>query len=121
MIPLFNNVDHIKESILSVRNQVFKNWECFIIDDNSTDGSLQLHEILLEMDLVLYRTKISIDNGAIIDSNIGFNMITSSYVVFMNDRKIMGNKLSVKKFVFFLVFQFRRGFSYKGVTIYIHL
>lgn len=38
-MPVFNDVDFIEESILSVLNQTFKDFELIISDDGATDGS----------------------------------------------------------------------------------
>ncbi|RAI89508.1 glycosyltransferase family 2 protein [Algoriphagus yeomjeoni] len=39
IIPCFNNADHIEETLSSVQNQTFPDWECMIVDDGSTDNS----------------------------------------------------------------------------------
>ncbi|GAG56893.1 unnamed protein product [marine sediment metagenome] len=38
-IPVWNRVDFVKESIRSVLNQTFKDFELVIVDDYSTDGA----------------------------------------------------------------------------------
>ncbi len=44
----YNNGKYIKESILSVINQTFKNWELVIVDDKSTDNSIEIIESYLK-------------------------------------------------------------------------
>ncbi len=39
IMPTFNRAGLIMESIESVRNQTFKNWELIIVDDGSTDDT----------------------------------------------------------------------------------
>ena len=39
VIPTFNNADYIGETLNSVINQTYINWECIIVDDGSTDNS----------------------------------------------------------------------------------
>lgn len=39
IIPCYNQGEFLHESILSVYNQTYPNWECIIIDDGSTDSS----------------------------------------------------------------------------------
>jgi len=39
IMPVYNSLSFLKETIESVRSQTYKNWELIIIDDNSTDGS----------------------------------------------------------------------------------
>ena len=39
---VFNDVQHIEETILSVVNQAYPNIECIIIDGGSTDGTVDI-------------------------------------------------------------------------------
>ena len=40
IIPNYNKSKYVKETILSVLNQDYKDWECIIIDDFSSDNSV---------------------------------------------------------------------------------
>lgn len=42
IMPVYNAEDHIRESIESVLNQTYSNFEFIIIDDGSTDSSLEI-------------------------------------------------------------------------------
>ena len=44
IIPVYNRSDLIAETLHSVKNQTYKNWEAIIVDDGSTDGSFELVE-----------------------------------------------------------------------------
>jgi len=39
MMPVFNGLPLIKASVDSILTQKYKNWECVIVDDGSTDGT----------------------------------------------------------------------------------
>lgn len=39
IVPVFNQSPFLEESLNSILNQTFENWECIIIDDFSTDDS----------------------------------------------------------------------------------
>lgn len=39
-MPIYNAGKHLRYAVLSIINQTYKNWELLIIDDGSTDGSL---------------------------------------------------------------------------------
>lgn len=45
LIPLYNAEKYISETIDSVLNQKYTNWECIIVNDGSTDNS---EKIVLE-------------------------------------------------------------------------
>ena len=42
ILPNFNKEEFLEESINSVISQTFKKWRMYIIDDNSTDNSLEI-------------------------------------------------------------------------------
>ena len=42
LMPVYNAADFLDESISSILNQTFSNFEFFILDDSSTDTSLQI-------------------------------------------------------------------------------
>lgn len=52
IIPVYNRENLIEESLESVKNQITNDWECLLIDDNSTDDSvLVIQNFILENDL----------------------------------------------------------------------
>lgn len=48
VMPCFNHVQFVEKAILSVLSQTYKNFELIVIDDGSTDGSVDLLEALSE-------------------------------------------------------------------------
>lgn len=42
LIPIYNNGSYIKETVDSIVNQTYDNWECIIVDDHSTDNSWKI-------------------------------------------------------------------------------
>ena len=42
IVPNYNNAEWISKTIESVINQTYKNWEMYIIDDMSTDNSIEV-------------------------------------------------------------------------------
>jgi glycosyltransferase involved in cell wall biosynthesis len=42
IIPVFNSQDYLRECMESVHSQTFCDWECVIVDDGSTDESVQI-------------------------------------------------------------------------------
>ncbi|MCL2413235.1 MAG: glycosyltransferase, partial [Bacteroidales bacterium] len=42
LIPVFNAEKYFFECLNSLKNQTFCDWECIIVDDGSTDKSLQI-------------------------------------------------------------------------------
>ena len=46
IIPCYNHINYVEESILSVLGQSYSDIELIVIDDGSTDGSAELLERL---------------------------------------------------------------------------
>ena len=42
IIPNYNKGNYIDQAIMSVINQTYKNWQLFVIDDNSDDDSKKI-------------------------------------------------------------------------------
>ncbi len=42
IIPCFNREDLLPETLDSVLDQTYSNWECIIVDDHSTDSTPQV-------------------------------------------------------------------------------
>lgn len=91
---VYNNVQHIERTILSVINQSYTNIEYIIIDGGSTDGTLAVIE--------KYQTKIAKfisekDNGIYDAMNKGINIATGDYLLFMNSGDEIYNPETVKQ------------------------
>jgi glycosyltransferase involved in cell wall biosynthesis len=42
VIPMYNNAEHVAESIESILSQTYRNWDCVIVNNCSTDGSADI-------------------------------------------------------------------------------
>ena len=58
-IPVYNGESYLRDAIQSVVNQTFQDWELYLVNDGSTDGSLA---IMQEYALRDIRIKV-IDDG----------------------------------------------------------
>lgn len=83
IIPTYNQCKYISETLDSVINQTYQNWECIIIDDGSTDET---------SDVV--NSKINVDNrfryikkengGASSARNLGLDLASGDYIQFLD-------------------------------------
>lgn len=51
IIPCFNSAEYLLETLISVQNQTYCNWECVIMDDGSTDNTKQIVSKICSDDL----------------------------------------------------------------------
>lgn len=87
LLPMYNAEAYICEAVTSITEQSFKDFELIIINDGSTDGSLQAIERYRERDS---RIKV-IDkkNSGIIDSlNLGIAISDSDFIARMDSDDI---------------------------------
>jgi glycosyltransferase involved in cell wall biosynthesis len=81
IIPLFNKEDYIAETINSILNQTYKDFEVIVVNDGSTDNSLQVLEKYKDERLKIF----SIENaGVSVARNIGVEKTKYEYVSFLD-------------------------------------
>jgi len=78
VLPVYNVDEYIKESIESILNQTIQDFEIIVIDDCSTDATLQ---IVSQFDDQRIRVITKQKNKGLIDSlNIGFDVAFGKYI-----------------------------------------
>jgi len=84
IIPVYNGVDYLDECLQSIIQQNFEDWSVILIDDCSTDGSLELCYTYTSADkrIVTYENKTRVGPG--LSRNIGLEHADSEYVFFMD-------------------------------------
>lgn len=80
IMPAYNAEDSIEESIKSVLNQTYSNFELIVIDDCSTDNTF--NTVKKYPNVKLLQTPINSRQGAA--RNIGLNNCSSDYVLFLD-------------------------------------
>jgi glycosyltransferase involved in cell wall biosynthesis len=93
VIPLYNKEETIENTVSSVLQQQYKNFELLIIDDGSTDNSVKLLSQITDPRLIV----ISKANGGVSDArNFGIKQARGQYIFFLDaDDVITSNCLSV--------------------------
>jgi glycosyltransferase involved in cell wall biosynthesis len=88
IIPCFNYAHLIGETIKSVIDQTYKNWECIIIDDGSTDNTKNVIE---EISSIEPRVKYIYQNnsGPTIARNLGLKSAKGNYIQFLDADDIL--------------------------------
>ena len=83
IIPLYNAQRYIKETIKSVLNQSYTNWELIIIDDCSTDNSIKVVNTFKNKKIKLIRSEINF-GGPARPRNIGLDNANGDYIAFLD-------------------------------------
>ncbi|WP_372746895.1 glycosyltransferase family 2 protein [Lutibacter sp.] len=82
--PNFNSGKFILRTIESVQNQTYKNWEWLIIDDCSTDNSVEIIEKFTAIDSRIQLIKLEQNSGPAICRNTGIEMAKGSFMTFID-------------------------------------
>ena len=100
--PAFNAGKYIAETIDSVRNQSYLNWEMIIVDDCSTDSTASIVNYYKDIDSRIYYFKLEINSGvAGIPRNYGIQKAKGEYIAFI-DADDLWSPLKLEKQLAFL-------------------
>jgi teichuronic acid biosynthesis glycosyltransferase TuaG len=85
IIPLYNAEKYIKETIESVINQTYQNWELIVVDDRSTDSSRDVVNKLAKKDhrIKLIESETNF-GGPARPRNIGIDNAKGEYIAFLD-------------------------------------
>lgn len=97
IIPTHNRCMLLMETLLSVKKQTYANWECIIVDDNSSDATkMEVSKIMQEDNRFRY-LKRDFVSGAASCRNFGFNNCSGEYIQFLDDDDLISeNKLEMQ-------------------------
>lgn len=81
IIPAYNSEDTILETIKSVQKQTFSDWELIVINDGSTDGTIQLVNEINDSRLKVF----SYENGGLsVARNRGITNAKGEFIAFLD-------------------------------------
>ena len=82
VMPSYNTARYIGETIGSVQKQTYKNWELIIVDDCSTDNSMDVIRSFNEPRIRLFQNKKN--SGAAISRNYALREAKGKWVAFLD-------------------------------------
>ena len=100
-MPVFNGIPFIKETLESVIHQSYQNFELIVINDGSTDGTLDLlksYKRRLRDKLVILNQH---NQGQVVAKNRGLRLAKGNFVAFLDSDDIWDkDKLALQKSFF---------------------
>lgn len=83
IIPSYNYAHFLPETLHDLLNQSHQNWECLIIDNNSTDNTKEVVETFTQMDrrFVYY---LQTKKGPSASRNLGIEKAKGNYIQFLD-------------------------------------
>ena len=95
IVPVYNSCEYIGATLDSIINQDFSSFELIVIDDGSTDNSLEIIKEKLSKSTISYEIIHQENAGVSCARNVGIEKANGEYLVFVDsDDYITGNHLS---------------------------
>mgnify|MGYP001285621286 CR=1 FL=1 len=100
ILPTYNSKKYIEEAINSVLNQTFRTWKLIIIDDGSTDSTIELAKKFLADNRIKIK-KLKKNKGQAFCRNLALRYSNSKYIAFI-DADDIWEKNKLKKQIQFM-------------------
>ena len=91
IIPTYNRANFLRETLNSILTQTYKNWECIVVDDRSTDNTNQIVSNYIEQDerFKFYVRPCNRLRGGNAARNYGFEKSQGDYIQWFDSDDIM--------------------------------
>jgi glycosyltransferase involved in cell wall biosynthesis len=91
IMATYNRAHFIVETLQSIQEQTFTDWECLIIDDGGTDNTLAVTTPILEKDkrFKYLKRPVNFKKGIPGCRNYGINIAKGDYIIFFDDDDIV--------------------------------
>lgn len=86
--PVYNAERFLSDTIKSVQNQIYKNWEILLIDDCSKDNSAQIIKEFQKYDNRIKYIKLKKNSGASVSRNEGIRNAKGRFIAFVDSDDI---------------------------------
>lgn len=84
IMPAYNAEMFVDESICSVLNQKYKNWELIIVDDCSSDNTVSVVQKYVEEDSRIHLYCQKVNSGSAAARNKGISKANGRYIAFLD-------------------------------------
>jgi lipopolysaccharide/colanic/teichoic acid biosynthesis glycosyltransferase len=97
IMPVYNSEDFLDDSISSVINQTFKFWRLIIIDDCSSDKSVDIIKKYAKKEKRIIPIFLKKNGGAAVARNEGLKYVSARYLCFLDSDDVwMKKKLEIQ-------------------------
>jgi len=84
IIPLFNKEQFIEQTLQSVLNQTYKNLDCIVVDDGSTDNGRQITQKFIDRNSLSWQLVSQQNAGQTKARNHGIRLSSGEYLAFLD-------------------------------------
>lgn len=86
--PIYNAEDYLEETLNSILDQSHQNWESILINDNSSDASLEIAESFARLDTRFKIINNMVSGGAARARNLGIKKAKGRFIAFLDSDDI---------------------------------
>ena len=114
IMPMYNCEKYVEQSILSVVEQTFPDWELIICDDGSKDGSLQIAKEYEKQDSRVHVIQNQVNSGVSVARNKALEIAKGKYICLLDSDDLYDKNYLEKQIAFikehgqFVMCSFRR-------------
>lgn len=101
IVPVYNAEKFLRDTIKTVQEQTYKNWELLLVNDCSTDNSVNIIQEYSKEDKRIKLINLENNSGAAIARNTGIENANGKYVAFL-DSDDLWHKEKLKKQINFM-------------------
>lgn len=95
--PVYNSINYVRDSIESVINQTFQNWEMILVDDGSNDGSFELISSIAKIENRIKIIRNKENRGSGLSRNKAIKLANGKYIAFLDSDDLWHNdKLKIQ-------------------------
>ena len=100
IIPSYNRENLLSETLDSVMEQTYTNWECIVIDDRSTDSTNAILKEYSDRDnrFIVISKPLEMKQGASVSKNLGLQLARGEYIQFLDSDDILAENKLEKQF-----------------------
>ena len=94
IMPTYNSVKYVLESVSSVIDQTYINWELIIVDDASNDSTVLSLKEISRQDERIKIIYLDVNSGSAVSRNTGIKLAKGDFIAFLDSDDIwLPNKL----------------------------
>lgn len=102
IMPTYNSADYMVQSIESILEQTYQNWELLICDDHSTDDSVEIAKDFTKKDKRIKTLPSKKNFGPAVTRNRGIDAACGRFIAFLDSDDIWAN-IKLEKQIGFMI------------------
>lgn len=100
VVPVYNVEKFIKETIRTIKQQTYSNWELLLVNDCSSDKSVEIIKEYVKEDSRIKLINLEKNSGAAVARNTGIENANGKYIAFLDSDDLWKKQKLEKQIAF---------------------